>query len=69
MPDELDTLSVEDIITRWPRTIRVFIDRRLHCVGCPIAGFHRLGDSAHEHGCDAGDLRRAIKAMVEAGGA
>ena len=30
-------LLVEDVMSRWPATIRVFLDFRMGCVGCPIA--------------------------------
>ena len=43
---DLDDLTLDEIMRRWPRTVRVFIDWHLHCVGCPIADFHRLSDSA-----------------------
>ncbi|WP_424164190.1 hypothetical protein [Bradyrhizobium sp.] len=26
-------------MTAWPATIRVFLDFRMGCVGCPISGF------------------------------
>lgn len=42
-------LSLAEIMSRWPATIRVFLDRRMHCVGCPIAPFHTLVDAAEEH--------------------
>ena len=43
-------LSVAEIMSTWPNTIRTFLDRRMHCVGCPIAPFHTLPDAAEEHG-------------------
>ena len=43
-------LSVAEIMSTWPSTIRVFLDRRMQCVGCPIAPFHTLTDAAEEHG-------------------
>lgn len=67
MRDELDGMSVQAIITRWPRTMRVFIDWRLHCIGCPIADFHRLADAAREHGYQGADLERAIRLAIDSG--
>jgi hybrid cluster-associated redox disulfide protein len=61
----IDSLSLNEIMRLWPRTIRVFIDWRLHCIGCPIADFHRLADSAHEHSCDRDALRAAILLAIE----
>jgi hybrid cluster-associated redox disulfide protein len=45
-------LLVEDVMSRWPATIRVFLDFKLGCVGCPIAGFHDVDDACREHGID-----------------
>ncbi len=48
-PTDLIDLSLAEIMSRWPATIRVFLDRRMRCVGCPIAPFHTLVDAAEEH--------------------
>ena len=50
MQTNLVDLSLADIMSKWPGSIRVFLDRRMHCVGCPIAPFHTLVDAAEEHG-------------------
>ncbi|MEO8758790.1 MAG: DUF1858 domain-containing protein [Devosia sp.] len=63
--NNIDTLSVNEIMHIWPRTIRVFIDWHLHCIGCPIADFHRLADAADEHGHDRDALRGAILRAIE----
>lgn len=52
MPTDLVDLSLEEIMSRWPGTIRMFLDRRMHCVGCPIAPFHTLVEAAEEHGLE-----------------
>lgn len=62
---ELDlSKSVDDIMRLWPQTIRVFLDHRMHCVGCPIGTFHSIADSCRAHGVDidafTAELRRAI---------
>lgn len=65
MPDEpLETLSVAEIMTISPSTIRLFIEWHLHCIGCPIAPFHTLDDAAFEHGIVAGDLIAAVEAAI-----
>ena len=48
---EITTL-VEDVMRRWPATIRVFLDHGMHCVGCPITSFHAVDDACREHGVD-----------------
>lgn len=61
----ISDMSVANIMKRWPQAIRVFLDWHLHCVGCPIARFHTLEDSAREHGCEIGDLEAAVLAVIE----
>ena len=51
MPIDFDSL-VDDVMRRWPVTIRVFLDFKVGCVGCPIACFHDVGDACREHGVD-----------------
>ncbi|MCG7393222.1 DUF1858 domain-containing protein [Microvirga sp. ACRRW] len=46
------TRPVDDVMRRWPATIRVFLNRQMHCVGCPIACFHTIEDACREHGVD-----------------
>jgi hybrid cluster-associated redox disulfide protein len=62
MPVESHHL-VDDVMRRWPATIRVFLDYRMRCVGCPIACFHTVDDACREHGVDRvkvlADLRSA----------
>jgi hybrid cluster-associated redox disulfide protein len=67
MDEELDTMTVAAIMARWPVTIRVFVDWRLHCVGCPVGGFHRLAESAREHGYAFDALKRAVQEAIARG--
>jgi len=57
-------LIVDDVMTRWPVTIRVFLDFKLGCVGCPIASFHSVDDACREHGIDAGSFVAALRGAV-----
>lgn len=58
---DIDDLSLAEIMSKWPSTIRVFLDRRMHCVGCPIAPFHTLIDAAEEHTLLLGGLAADIE--------
>ena len=42
-------MTVDEVMRRWPATIRVFLDFRMGCVGCPIATFHTIADACREH--------------------
>jgi hybrid cluster-associated redox disulfide protein len=54
-PDAMPTadLMVDEVMRRWPSTIRVFLDFRMRCVGCPIASFHSVDEACGEHNADA----------------
>jgi hybrid cluster-associated redox disulfide protein len=62
MPVE-STQLVDDVMRQWPATIRVFLNHKMRCVGCPIACFHTVDDACREHGTDRewflADLRAA----------
>lgn len=61
-PREIDfSESVDDIMRHWPQTIRVFIDFRMNCVGCPIGSFHGVEDSCREHGVDRDAFTAALQ--------
>jgi hybrid cluster-associated redox disulfide protein len=64
-PKEVDGLTVSEIMSRWPATMRLFIDWHLLCVGCPIAPFHTLTDVAFEHGVVRDDLIEALLEVID----
>lgn len=64
--DSLETRSVAEIMAMSPAIVRLFIERHLHCIGCPIAPFHTLDDAAVEHGVMADDLIAAVVTAVNA---
>ncbi|PVE23023.1 hydrid cluster protein-associated redox disulfide domain protein [Microvirga sp. KLBC 81] len=45
---------VDDVMRQWPVTIRVFLDHKMRCIGCPIACFHTVDDACREHNVDSG---------------
>lgn len=60
-------MTMDEIMRRWPGTIRVVIRNGMLCVGCPIAPFHTVSDAAREHGLDDAALRRALEAAASSG--
>ena len=63
-PDIVD-LTLAEIMSTWPSTIRIFLDRRMQCVGCPIAPFHTLTDAAEEHGLVLAHLVSEVELQIE----
>jgi hybrid cluster-associated redox disulfide protein len=48
------------IMRMWPETIRLFLARRMACVGCPVGRLHTLKEACAEHGVDLDPLLREI---------
>ena len=47
MSEELTAnLSVDEVLSRWPAAIPVFLRHRMGCVGCAMSGFDTLQDVA-----------------------
>lgn len=65
MPIDPD-LTVDEIMRRWPASIRVFIRHRMLCVGCPIAAFHTASDACREHDVPLDAFLAEIEATLPA---
>jgi hybrid cluster-associated redox disulfide protein len=52
---------VDDVMNACPATIRVFLDFRMGCVGCPIARFHTVDDACGEYGVDRAAFLEALR--------
>lgn len=62
MPIGFDDL-VDDVM-RGSETIRVFLQFRMGCVGCPIACFHTVDDACREHGVDREVFLDALRSVA-----
>ena len=60
-------MTVDEVMRRWPATIRVFLDFHMNCVGCPIAEFHTVEDACREHGTVPGDFLSTLRAYAATG--
>lgn len=62
--EDLTTMTVDEILKRWPQTASVFRDYALACLGCAIAPFCEVTAVADIYGLPKeklmADLRRAI---------
>lgn len=45
-------ISVDEIMRRWPATIRVMMRNGMLCIGCPIGVFHTVPDACAAHALD-----------------
>ena len=60
-------MTVDEVMRRWPATIRVFLDFRMGCVGCPIGGFHTVYLQTALNACWDGAAYRAAGAPSPVG--
>jgi hybrid cluster-associated redox disulfide protein len=54
-------MTVDQVMNRWPASIRVFMKFKMSCVGCPIATFHSVDEASREHKIDAAALLGALQ--------
>ena len=53
MPPSLDrTMPVFAVLSLKPAAIRVFMEHRMLCIGCPVARLHSLDEACRLHGED-----------------
>jgi hybrid cluster-associated redox disulfide protein len=64
-PETIDPdMTVDEIMRRWPSTIRVVIRNGMLCIGCPIGIFHTVADACEAHRIDEESFsRELLKAM------
>ncbi len=53
-------MTVDEIMRRWPATLRVMIRNDMLCIGCPIAKFHTVADACRAHQVDLGAFSREL---------
>lgn len=61
-----NNITMDEMMRKWPTTIRVVLRYRMLCVGCPIASFNTISDAAKEHDIDEKLLRRDLEAAIAA---
>jgi hybrid cluster-associated redox disulfide protein len=45
-----EAATVDEVLNRYPATARVFIRRRMQCVGCEVARFETIVDACGVYG-------------------
>ena len=53
-----EEMTIQDVINKYPETIKVFSKYNVGCIGCLAASFEKVKDIATVHGID-------IKALVK----
>jgi hybrid cluster-associated redox disulfide protein len=45
-------MSVDEVVTEYPQTIKIFFRHGMQCTGCYICGFHNIAESAKQWGVE-----------------
>ncbi len=56
--------SIEEIVTKYPETMIVFMKHGLHCVGCHVSAFESIEQGAEAHGIDVDALVADLNKVV-----
>ncbi len=56
-------LTLAALFAARPETARVFLERRMACVGCPFAPFHGIADACAEYALAERRFRAALAAV------
>ena len=55
---------VADVLVASPAAARVFIERRMGCVGCAFAPFETVAEAAAIYGIDAWELANSLAVVA-----
>jgi len=57
-------MNVNEVVAKYPQTIRVFFNHGMQCAGCYICCFHSIAEGAEQYDVELGlilnDLNDAI---------
>ena len=59
------TRTVKDVLDNYPQILRVFMDMRLLCIGCPMETIHTLEDIAIEYKLDLAQFLHRLQNAIE----
>lgn len=58
---------VDEVMRRWPQTIRIFVRHGMACVGCSFGSHHTVEDAALEYGVGLARFLRELRGMAAFG--
>jgi len=58
-------MTIEDIVSKYPETIKVFMQAGLGCLGCSAARFENIEQGAMVHGIDVDQLIADLNRVSE----
>ena len=59
------SITVAQLLDRHPNAMRIFIDRRMSCIGCSIAPYHTIEEACAEYDLVLEAFTRELAATVD----
>lgn len=64
-PPITKNMSIQDIIQKYPETLRIFREYDLDCMNCQIAEFEEIGHGAEVHHINPDILVEKLNAAIK----
>lgn len=58
-------MTVDEVLSRYPQTVRTFFKYGLHCVGCHISAYDSIAEGARSHSVAVDVLLDELNRAVE----
>lgn len=60
-------MGIDEVVTKYPQTIKVLFRHGMQCTGCYISGFHSIAESAKQWGVELETLLNDLNHAIAAG--
>ena len=58
-------MMVSEVIKKYPKTVFVFMDYGMHCIGCPMAQTESIEEAAKVHQLDLDKLLKDLNQTIK----
>ena len=49
-------MNINEVVAKYPRTVKVFFHHGMQCIGCYICDFHSIAEGAKQYGVELESL-------------
>lgn len=58
-------MKIEEVLKKYPDTLRVFTKHEFHCIGCAAASFESIEQGATAHGVNIDELMKDLNKVIK----
>jgi len=58
-------MTFKEVIEKYPKTIEIFLNEGMHCIGCPMASQEKIEQGCEAHGIDADKLIKKLNEEIK----